>query len=170
MIWHMIKETVRIRKASGEEMLVLWGYPDVQTAPPTAKYFFENLASGNAIFWALEQDGKLIGELYAFLNIEEDRDFADGSTTAYLCAFRIQKEYRSRGLGTRLMEAALSDLRSMGFLRATIGADDARNEALYCRLGFTENVKTCYSDPCARDETMQPKPDDAGYRLLAKEL
>ena len=159
-----------IRRASGEEMLALWGYPDVQAASPTAKFFFQNLASGNAIFWALEQDRTLIGEVYAFLNIEEDRGFADGNTTAYLCAFRIQKEYRGRGLGTRLMEAALSDLRSMGFLSATIGADDARNEVLYRRMGFSTDVKTCYFDPCARDKNMQPKPDDAGYRLLAKEL
>ena len=161
---------MRIRKASGEEMLTLWGYSDVQTAPPTTKYFFKNLASGNAIFWTVEQDGNLLGELYAFLDIEEDRDFADGRTTAYLCAFRVQKESRERGLGSRLMETAFSELRAMGFRYVTIGADNARNEAMYRRLGFTTNVKACYFDPCARDEKMQPEPDGAGYLLLAKEL
>ena len=159
-----------IRRASGEEMLALWGYPDADTAPPTAKFFFQNIASGNAIFWTVDRDGELIGELYAFLNIREDPAFADGKTTAYLCAFRIKREYRGQGLGNKLMEAALSDLRSMGFRRATIGVDDSRNEALYRRLGFVTDVKTCYFDPCARDKAMQPEPDDAGYLLLAKEL
>ena len=112
----------------------------------------------------------MLGELYAFLNIREDPDFADGTTTAYLCAFRIQREYRGQGLGSKLMEAALSDLKSMGFRRATIGVDDSRNEALYRRLGFITDVKPCYFDPCARDENMQPEPDDMGYLLLAKEL
>ena len=164
------REIVRIRTADGDEMLALWGYPDPDTAPPTAKYFYDNLTSGNAIFWALEQDGALIGELYAFLDIEEDRDFADGRGTAYLCAFRIRQEFRGKGLGSRLMEAALTDLRAIGFRRATIGVSDARNEALYRRLGFVDFVKTCCFDPCARDEAMQPEPDEAGYRLLAKEL
>ena len=163
-------KTVRIRRASGEEMLALWGYPDAQTAPPTAKYFFQNISAGNAIFWTVEQDGKLIGELYAFLNIEEDREFADGCTTAYLCAFRIVRECHGQGLGSRLMEAALGELRSMGFRHATIGVSDPRNEALYRRLGFVKDVKTCYMDPCARDESMEPEPDEAGYRLLAKDL
>ncbi len=71
-----------IRKATGEEMLKLWGYQDANKASPTAKYFYRNISSGNAVFWTLDRDGELIGELYAFLNIEEDKDFADGITTA----------------------------------------------------------------------------------------
>jgi hypothetical protein len=68
------------------------------------------------------------------------------------------------------MEVARSDLQSMGFRRATSGVDAPRNEAFYRRLGFVTDVKTCYLDPCARDEYMQPEPDDTGYLLLEKEL
>ena len=161
---------MRIRKAAGEEMLKLWGYPDAEHASPTAQYFERNIAAGNAVFWALEQDGALIGELYAFLDIEEDRDFADGRTTAYLCAFRVRPEYRGQGLGSRLMEAALADLMSKGFRRASIGVSEERNLRLYRRMGFLTTVKECFFDPCARDANMQPKPDEAGYWLLAKEL
>ena len=160
---------VRIRPASGEETLALWGY-DRASAPPTAVFFYRNIAAGNAVFWALEREGALIGELYAFLDIEEDRDFADGSTAAYLCAFRVRKDFRGRGLGSRLMEAALDDLRERGFRRVTIGADGERQEKLYRRLGFDFLVKTCYIDPCARDENMRPLPVEEGYVLLAKDL
>ena len=169
VIWHVVRQ-VEIRRASGEEMLTLWGYPDLDTAPPTAKFFFENIVSGNAVFWTVDRDGELLGELYAFLNIREDPEFADGTTTAYLCAFRVKREYRGQGLGSKLMQAACADLKSMGFRRATIGVNDPRNKALYRRLGFDTDVKTCYVDPCARDENMQPEPDDVGFLLLAKEL
>ena len=110
-----------IRRASGEEMLKLWGYQDVNKASPTAKYFYHNISSGNAIFWTLDNDGELIGELYVFFDIEEDKDFADGISTAYLCAFRVKKEYRGHGLGSRMMETVLADLKVSGFRRATIG-------------------------------------------------
>lgn len=158
-----------IRQASGEEQLRLWGF-DAQNAPPSARFFYQNLCSGNAVFWALEQDGALIGELYAFLNIEEDHDFADGQTTAYLCAFRIKKAYRGQGFGSALMDAALSDLRRRGFRRATIGVNEARNEAVYRHFGFSVKLKDCFVDPCARDAQMRPVPDPEGYRLLVKEL
>ena len=170
VIWHVVRQDEKIRRAIGEEMLALWGYPDLDTASPTAKFFFQNLASGNAVFWTVDRNGELLGELYAFLNIREDPDFADGKTTAYLCAFRIKQEYRGQGLGSKLMHAAFADLKSMGFRRATIGVNDPPNEALYRRLGFDTDVKTCYVDPCARDENMQPEPDDVGFLLLAKEL
>ena len=57
-----------IRKATGEEMLNLWGYRDADTASCTAKFFYRSIASGNAVFWTLEHGGELIGELYVFLN------------------------------------------------------------------------------------------------------
>ena len=158
-----------IRKASAEEMLDLWGYEDANQAPPTAQFFYRNISSGNAVFWTVEQGGELIGELYAFLNIEEDKDFADGTNTAYLCAFRVKKEFRGQGLGSRMMEAALADLKARGFRRATIGASEERNKKLYRRLGFDTKIKDCYFDPCARDEDMRPEPD-AGFWLLSKDL
>ena len=159
-----------IRKATAGEMLTLWGYQDPDQAPPTARFFYHNIASGNAVFWTLEHDRELIGELYAFLNIEGDKDFADGITTAYLCAFRVKKEYRGQGLGSRMMAAALADLKSRGFQRATIGASEERNKMLYRRMGFCIKIKDCFFDPCAVDEHMQPQPDEAGFRLLSKDL
>ena len=134
-------------------MLKLWGY----SASCTARFFYENISSKNTVFWTLDRDGDLIGELYVFLDIESDRDFADGHSTAYLCAFRVRKEYRGQGLGTSLIEAALSDLRERGFSRATIGADDERNERFYRRMGFDRKVKDCFIDPCAMDSDMQPE-------------
>lgn len=52
------------RKATSEEMLPLWGYKDIGEASPTARFFCEHISSGNAEFWTIDDNGKLIGELY----------------------------------------------------------------------------------------------------------
>lgn len=159
-----------IRKADCEEMLALWGYGDADQAPPTARFFYDNISSGNAIFWTVEREGELIGELYVFLDLE-DKDFANGKDRAYLCAFRVKKEYRGQELGTDMAKAALKELKASGFRFATIGVgpDEDRNIRLYRRLGFTEKIKDCNFDPCARDALMRPAPDP-GFWLLLKAL
>ena len=159
-----------VRRATARELLGLWGYPSVADASPTARYFCRSIDAGNALFWALDRAGELIGELYAFLNLPEDPDLADGTHVAYLCAFRVKASFRGQGLGHRLMAAALGDLVARGFRRVTIGVDDPRNEGLYRRMGFTDTVKVCHLDPCARDERMAPEPVPEGYLLLAKAL
>ena len=159
-----------IRKATAEEMLALWGY-DANTAPPTARFFYDNISGGNAVFWAADSGGELIGELYAFLELE-DKAFADGESVAYLCAFRVKCEYRGQGHGGMLMAAALADLKERGFCRATIGVayDEPRNISLYRRMGFTRKIRDCHYDPCAMDEKMQPLYDENAWQLLSKKL
>ena len=160
-----------IRKANKEEMLELWGYQDLNDASPTAEFFCNIIAGGNAVFWTLDNDGELIGELYVFFDLE-DKDFADGENTAYLCALRVKKEYRGQGYGSLLMTTALSDLKEKGFHRATIGVniDEPLNIDLYRRLGFNVKVKDCHYDPCARDNNMQPMYDETSWWLLSKYL
>ena len=52
-----------IRKGNEEEMLKLWGYQDRDSASPTARFFYDDLSSGNAVFWTIEHENDLIGEL-----------------------------------------------------------------------------------------------------------
>ncbi|MBR5967790.1 MAG: GNAT family N-acetyltransferase, partial [Lachnospiraceae bacterium] len=134
------------------------------------RFFYNNIESGNAIFWTVDNGGELIGELYVFRNLT-DMDFADGKETAYLCAFRVREDYRGKGIGSKLLREVLDSLKAAGFKKATIGVgpDEERNIRLYRRFGFTEKVKDCFVDPCAVDENMQPKPDE-GFWLLLKEL
>ncbi|MBQ6563540.1 MAG: GNAT family N-acetyltransferase [Clostridia bacterium] len=162
---------MQVRRAAAEEMLALWGFPDAETASPTARFFYRNLITGNAVFWTLDNDGELAGELYAFLCLE-DRDFADGRETAYLCAFRVKEPYRGQGYGTSMMSVALAQLKEMGFRYATIGvaSDEPQNIRLYRRLGFSAKIRDCPEDPCARDENMQPVHEKNAFWLLKKTL
>ncbi len=160
-----------IRKASAEEMLKLWNYDDENTASATARFFYRNISSGNAVFWTVDNDGELIAELYGFENLD-DKDFADGINNAYLCAFRVKEQYRRQGLGRGLMESAFTELKEKGFRRVTIGvnSDEPLNIKLYSRLGFTEKIKDCHYDPCGLDDNGQPEFDEKGWWLLSKQL
>ena len=162
---------MQIRKATSKEMLALWGYQDFDTSSPTAKFFYDNIAAGNAVFWTVDNNGELVGELYAFFNLN-DTDFADGQNTAYLCAFRIKEEYRGRGNGSRLMETVLAELKDIGFRTVTIGvgSDEPQNLRLYKRFGFITKIKDCHYDPCGMDENMQPIYEDVAWWLLKKDL
>ena len=83
----------------------------------------------------------------------------------------VRKDFRGQGLGSRLMETVLADLRAEGFQRVTIGVgpEEEQNVRLYRRMGFSGKIKDCYMDPCAMDENMRPRADDC-YWLLAKDL
>lgn len=158
-----------IRKATAQELLSLWGEKGGSVGP-TARFFCEHIQSGNAAFWAYEKDGTLFGECYVFKNLE-DKDFADGSTRAYLCAFRIAEPLRRQGYGTRLISHVMEAVKAEGFQAVTIGVDprEAANMRLYRRLGFTEKVKDCTIDPCARGKAMRPKACST-FQLLMKYL
>ena len=162
---------ITVRKATADEMLRLWGYENIADASPTARFFYQNISSGNAVFWTLDDEGQLVGELYGFLDLD-DKDFANGRSTAYLCAFRVRKDHRGSHLGTLLLNTAIDELRERGFSRVTIGvnSDEPHNIALYRHYGFKEKIKDCYYDPCSLDENMHPEHDEKGWWLLARDL
>ena len=101
----------------------------------------------------------------------EDKDFADGKRTAYLCAFRVRSDFRGRGLGTKLICHVMEHIKDLGYQRISIGVDatDMANILFYKRLGFLTKIKECVEDPCDRDENMQPK-SCPGFWLLCKEV
>lgn len=160
-----------IRKATSEEMLTLWGYHEITSASPTARFFYNHISNGKAVFWTLDNSGELVGELYAFL-ILNDKEFADGHDTAYLCAFRVNPEYRGQGYGSQLMATAFDELKQRGFRSVTIGVDsnEPQNIRLYRHLGFDTKIKDCHYDPCGMDENMQPLYEKNAWWLLQKEL
>lgn len=161
---------MEVRKATENEMLDLWGYRSYDKASATARFFSDHIASERADFWAIDDNGKLIGELYVFKELP-DKDFADGKTKAYLCSFRIKKECQGRGFGSRLMESVLSYLKGQGLRTVTIGVEETEKATirLYERLGFQTKVKDCVIDPCALDDAMQPRACSC-FWLLSKML
>ncbi len=153
-----------IRQATIEEMLAIW------YKFHTSDFFAENMQKENMEFWGIEYHKRLIGELYLFKELN-DRDFADGSTTAYLYGFQIEPLLRGKGLGTKLMNRVLQRVRELNFNYVTLGveADHEANIRLYKRMGFTEEIKMVTENPCDVDENFRPTHGPA-YLLLRKEL
>lgn len=162
---------MKIRMGTIQECLKVLGCCSPKKISPTTKNLLENLQSGNAEFWTVENDdGYLIGELYVF-HCLDDEDFANGKEKAYLCAFRIKKMWRGQGIGTQLITAVMEHLKENGCKTITIGVDanEPDNQRLYHRLGFTEKIKDCYIDPCDIGENRQPAACPC-FWLLAKRL
>jgi ribosomal protein S18 acetylase RimI-like enzyme len=131
---------MKIRIGTATELKALWG-----NESPTQKYFVKGMNEGNIEFWTIEEEGSksFIGELYIFWD-SEDKDEADGKNRAYLCAFRIHKDFRGRGLGSMLMKRVLQRIVEKGFSEATIGVDNNDVERLtnmYKLWGFNKLVK-----------------------------
>lgn len=140
-----------VRQGSVTEMLSLW-YKKY-----TSEFMTNKINNSEAEFWTIDLNGRLIGELYVFFDLD-DKEFADGKTTAYLCAFRIVEEMQGKGFGTKLMKSVLERLAQLGYSYATIGVEpeEVSNIRLYNRLGFLDKVKTLSIDPCDVDSNFMP--------------
>ncbi len=130
-----------IRIGSEEELSRLWGI----ITSPTLKLFQERISKDTQELWVMEEDntGKLIGELHIIWD-SVDKDEANGKNRAYLCAFRIDRDYQGLGYGSKLMKNVLNRIKDKGFSEATIGVEVGANklELMYKKWGFSEYIKT----------------------------
>jgi ribosomal protein S18 acetylase RimI-like enzyme len=153
-----------LRQGTTAEMLTLW------YKLYTSEFFSDNIEKNNAEFWTIDDNGSLIGELYIFKDLD-DKDFADGYTTAYLYDFRIAGNMQGKGFGTMLMNRVFERLRELNFKYVTIGVEpeEEANVRLYSKMGFTEKIKTLCEDPCDVDENFMPSKHSE-FMLLRKAL
>jgi RimJ/RimL family protein N-acetyltransferase len=109
---------------------------EAPSLPDTRAFVLDMLSNGNPDFVALA-DGEVIG----WCDIR--RHFFPTHAHRGTLGMGILPAYRSRGLGRRLIEAALAKAREIGLTRVelSVHADNARAIALYKKVGFlTEGV------------------------------
>ncbi len=93
--------------------------------------------AGLSVLWVAELNGIMIGQV--FIQLICDRpELANGEDRAYLYSFRVRPEYRSMGIGARMMEAVEDDLRERGFQWTTLNVarENRRAQRLYLRQGY----------------------------------
>jgi ribosomal protein S18 acetylase RimI-like enzyme len=99
---------------------------------------FERAQTGRSVLWIADlPEHGIIGQV--FIQLICDRpELANGEDRAYLYAFRVRPEFRSQGLGGRMMQVVDADLRRRGFHWVTLNVarDNRRARQLYERAGY----------------------------------
>ena len=162
-----MKET-EYRIASVEEFKKLWNYSESNTY----KYFLNLLENNQIELWTAVISDELIAELYIFWD-SPDKDEANNKNRAYLCAFRVRKDYQGLGIGTTLMTKVFNRIKSKGFNEVTIGIDNdnyLKLLSMYKRFGFNVFVKSTYIDLHYLNKNNQPTEYKEPYELYLSKL
>jgi ribosomal protein S18 acetylase RimI-like enzyme len=99
---------------------------------------FERSQIGSSVLWVADKPGTgIIGQLFVQMNAERT-ELANGSSRAYMYAFRIRPPYRGSGLGTRMMAVMEEDLlrRKFSWVTLNVGKTNYSARRLYARLGY----------------------------------
>ncbi len=99
---------------------------------------YRRYVRGGLVMWVAELPEKgIIGQVFIQLNSNR-KELADGKRKAYLYSFRIKPEYRSAGLGTRILEVVEDDLKNKGYNSVTLNVakDNIGAQRLYERQGY----------------------------------
>ena len=101
---------------------------------PELSLYYENFGSGPADNCLVaEVDDKAIGAVWT--RIMNDYGHVDDETPSF--AISLYKEYRSRGIGTRMMREMLKLLREQGYKKASLAVQKANYAVrMYEAVGF----------------------------------
>ena len=116
--------------------------------------FIESAKKGNRVSYYGILNDKIICEATAIFNKEDVQgldEIFDGKT-AYLCAFRTNKEEENKGYFSKLYRYMEQDLKSKGFNRLVLGVEPAevRNIQIYFKMGFINYLKSDYEEYAKR--------------------
>ena len=92
--------------------------------------------------YVIEEDEKLIGELTVNYISHDLLAETIPNSRVYFEAFRIDKKYQGKGLGQKLIEYTINDLKEKGFKEFTIGVEEDNEKAkhIYLKYGFCEPI------------------------------
>ena len=137
--------------ASLDEMNTKWDYEIANAGEDKNNWIIwkkcsiEHMLKGKSIPYYGILDGKIISEATAILDgsIAQNSDGLVNEKTAYLSAFRTIPEYQGKGFFSKLFRYMLSDLKSRGYEKVTLGVEpeETENKEIYFYYGFTEHIK-----------------------------
>ncbi len=114
---------------------------------------FRRQQNGFSVLWVAElPEMGVIGQVFIQL-ICDRRELADGLYRAYLYSFRVKPPYRSSGLGGKILDTVVTDLKKRHFhiLTLNVAKTNLRARQMYERHGFQvvahEPGRWSYIDP-----------------------
>ena len=101
---------------------------------PELKIYYEDFGTGRADYCIVaDDDGRVIGAVWT--RIMKDYGHVDDDTPSF--AISLYKEYRGQGIGTRLMQKMLMQLKGNGYRRASLAVQKANYAVrMYEKVGF----------------------------------
>lgn len=131
-----------IRKLETKELHLLsqlLDYHDFDAAMADNRKEME--AGRNAIYAIFADENTLWGELHIASENGDER-FCIPGKRAYFFAFRVHESVQGKGLGQKLMDYVIDDLKEQGYTEFTVGVEDDNDRAkyMYSKYGFTEKI------------------------------
>ena len=101
---------------------------------PELKIYYEDFGTGTAYNCIVaDDDGKVIGAVWT--RIMNDYGHVDDDTPSF--AISLYKEYRGRGIGTRMMNEMLALLKEKGYKQVSLAVQKANYVVrMYEKIGF----------------------------------
>ena len=92
--------------------------------------------------YVIEENKKFIGEITVNYISNDLETETIPNIRVYFEAYRIDKKYQGRGLGQKLMEYVINDLKLKDYKEFTIGVEEDNEKAkhIYFKYGFTEAI------------------------------
>ncbi len=103
-------------------------------AQPELKLYYEDFGTGRADHCIVADDnGRVVGAVWT--RIMNDYGHVDDDTPSF--AISLYKEYRGRGIGTKMMERMLELLKENGYRKASLAVQKANYAVkMYEKTGF----------------------------------
>ena len=102
----------------------------------------EKINKGELDVYAIDNSNKIIGRLFVnYINGTLDNETIFGKRV-YISYFFLKDEYRNKGLGTKLLDYTLKDLKEKGYTEFTVGVEEKNEIAkhIYFKYGFTKAI------------------------------
>ena len=92
--------------------------------------------------YVIEENEKFIGEITVNYISHDLETETIPNIRVYFEAYRIDKKCQGKGLGQKLMEYVINDLKQKGYKEFTIGVEEDNEKAkhIYFKYGFTEAI------------------------------
>ena len=114
--------------------------PGTDPADGYAWFLGKQLKDVDAVVFVAEQDGKVIGYVYAALEPVSWKELRDAC--GFIHDVLVEEQERRSGTATALMEAAIGWLREQGAPRVILGTAEKNEGAqrLFAKLGFRRTM------------------------------
>lgn len=147
------------RKATLEDLNRIWDY-QMDTNPNESRNqrwrdsFISRNIQNRAATYVVVIDGEPVGEVTldfyadAYSNAASRCKLADGTSTGYVTALRIRKEFEGKGYISALVHYMEKNAREMGVCQLTIGVEAAetKNLSIYLHWGYDQFIMSEIDD------------------------